>query len=180
MSLESARHSLLLGALVLASGAATGVAGFDTSEYSGTRDRRSLLSGDASNDVLIARAKAESPLKIENARLDAAPPPLTATATVLKFDVVNNSPTQVTDVVLEVSIVERPAPDERVNEGNSEQRHTAHVVVGPFIIRGRVIIEAGYTLEYEVLLRNFTPGCSCVAKIDVLSVRALSNPTSRP
>jgi hypothetical protein len=45
--------------------------------------------------------------------------------------------------------------------------------VGPFTIRGEVVLEAGYSLNYEMLLRSFSSDCYCMPNVEVVSVRSL-------
>ena len=49
------------------------------------------------------------------------------------------------------------------------------------MIRGRVDLQAGYTLNYEMLLRNLPPDCSCVADVAIVagSEKAAAATTSR-
>jgi hypothetical protein len=84
---------------------------------------------------------------------------------VLKFDVFNGSPKRQTDWLLEISITDKlvvdPIPAPR------------RVLVRPFKIRGNFVLESGYTINYEMLLRHLSTDCDCVATVDVVSVRAL-------
>ena len=98
-------------------------------------------------------------VRIENVRLE---DPLRAEAspsTLLKFDVFNGGSTPLTDLILEISIFEKPAPKEL----------TGRALVRPFKIRGTVVLQAGYTLNYEMLLRNLLSDCRCFANVDVVS-----------
>jgi hypothetical protein len=108
---------------------------------------------------------ATSTLRVEHVRLEPARAMNVLPSSVLKFDLFNVSANRLTDMVLEITIVERPERDRAVGG--------RRVLVGPFIIRGSEVLESGYTINYEMLLRNFSPDCSCVANVDVLSVRAL-------
>jgi hypothetical protein len=104
-----------------------------------------------------------SSLKIEHVRLE--PPPSTEPlpSTLLKFDVLNESSGRLTDLVLEVSIVETIA--------DSSLR--PRVLVGPFTIQGDVVLESGYTINYEMLLRNFSSVCDCLATVEAVSARSV-------
>jgi hypothetical protein len=44
---------------------------------------------------------------------------------------------------------------------------------------GYATIEAGYTLNYEMLLRNLSPDCSCVADVSITSARPVAEPDSQ-
>ena len=103
-------------------------------------------------------------------RLDAAPADAPKPSAVLKFDMLNDGELRVTDIVLQIAMVEK----QRVEGAVGSPR----VVVGPFTIRGSVTIEAGYTVNYEMLLRNLSPDCGCVANVVVVSARTLSDPAS--
>jgi hypothetical protein len=82
--------------------------------------------------------------------------------TVLKFDLLNTSLNRVATPLLKIAIVERAEPFAR-----------PRILVGPFTIRGEVVLEASHILSYEMLLRNFPSDCNCVANVDVVSVRSL-------
>jgi hypothetical protein len=101
-----------------------------------------------------------SPLRVHRVRLEAAPPPIPKPSVVLKFDVVNDGLVPRSGVILEVTILERPSADA-----------DRHVVAGPFTIRGDVNLQAGYTLNYEMLLRNLPSDCDCVADVTIVSDR---------
>lgn len=105
------------------------------------------------------------PLKIENIRLD----PVSATDTVLsaivRFDMINEGANALTDLVFDVSIVEQPEPD----RGGVPPR----VLAGPFTIQGHVVLDAGFTLNYEMVVRKLPSPCRCVATVRVQSARAV-------
>jgi hypothetical protein len=126
-----------------------------------------LLNQQLTNEVL--------PLNIENVRLErrveATSPAETAPSMFLKFEISNEGSTSVSDIVLEISIVEKP-PSEQPN-------FTPRVVVRPFTIRGNVVLRPGYTMNYEMLMQNLSSECSCVATVAVVSVRALPDPGTR-
>jgi hypothetical protein len=102
-------------------------------------------------------------LRVENVRLEAPVSAETLLSTLLKFDVFNGGSIPLTDLILEISILEKPA----VNELSGK------ALVGPFKIRGKVVLQAGYTINYEMLLRNLSSDCSCEATVDVVSVHWL-------
>jgi len=102
------------------------------------------------------------PLKVQRVRLEPAPPMSASPGTVLKFDLLNASANRLADPLLHIAIVEKTEPF-------ALQR----IRVGPFTIRGEVVLEAGYILNYEMLLRNFPSDCHCVPNVDVVSVRSL-------
>jgi len=66
---------------------------------------------------------------------------------------------------LEISITEKPAFEPVLAP--------SRMLVRPFTIRGNVVLESGYTINYEMLLRHFSSDCNCLANVGVLSVRSL-------
>lgn len=117
--------------------------------------------------VPVARA---STLRIKNVRLEAAPRSAQKPSAVLKFDMVNEGSRMLTDVLVEIAILKRELPDTEVG--------APRVIVGPFTIRGNVTIDSGYTVNYEMLLRNFSADCGCVANVVVVSARAAADSSS--
>jgi hypothetical protein len=101
--------------------------------------------------------------KIENVRLETPLHSEASTSTLLKFDVFNAGSTPLTDLILEISILEKPALNEL----------SGKALVRPFKIRGHVVLQAGYTVNYELLLRNLSSDCRCIATVDVVSVHWL-------
>jgi hypothetical protein len=102
-------------------------------------------------------------LRVENVRLEAPVRAEASPSTLLKFDVFNGTPTPLTGLVLEISILETPALTELAGR----------TLVRPFKIRGHVVLQAGYTVNYEMLLRNLSPDCRCIANVDIVSVHWL-------
>jgi hypothetical protein len=105
---------------------------------------------------------ARLPLRVQRVRLEPAPPMNASPGTVLKFDLLNASVNRLADLVLQIAIVEK-----------SEPFAPRRILVGPFTIRGEVVLEAGYSLTYEMLLRNFSSDCHCLPNVEVVSVRSL-------
>jgi hypothetical protein len=80
------------------------------------------------------------------------------------------SPTSsVTDVVIQIAMLEKP-PAERAPS-------LPRFVVNPFTIRGSVTLEAGYTENYAMLLRNLSADCGCEANVMIVSARLLPQPS---
>ena len=102
------------------------------------------------------------PLKVQRVRLEPAPSMSASPGTVLKFDLLNVSVNRLATPLLQIAIVEKTEPFA-----------PRRILVGPFTIRGEVVLEASYILSYEMLLRNFSSECNCVANVDVVSVRSL-------
>jgi hypothetical protein len=135
---------------------------------SGVRDWSSPRDIPHSFDLRLVPAP--SSLRINNVRLEAAPPDAPKPSAILRFGLLNDGSMRVTDVLIHIVIVETGDVD--------DQASSASVIVGPFTIRGNVTIEAGYTVHYEMLLRNLSSDCGCVARVRVLSSRPLSDPAS--
>jgi hypothetical protein len=116
--------------------------------------------------VVICAASACGPLlRIKQLRVVTSPEEAPQPSVVLKFDVLNDSPSSLTDVVIRVSFVES-GPDE-IDE------IPAKVVAGPVTIRVREALPAGYVLGYEMLFRNLVPECDCSPRVEILSARSL-------
>jgi hypothetical protein len=124
-------------------------------------DDKRLKQFTSDRDALVDIA-APLPLRVQRVRLEPAPPINTSPSTVLKFDLFNASVNRITDLLLKIAIIQKVEP-----------LAPRRVLVGPFNIRGDVVLEAGYTLNYQMLLRNFSSDCDCVANVDVISVRSL-------
>ena len=105
------------------------------------------------------------PLRIDHVRLERAPRTETSPSAILKFDLLNEGVDRMTDVLLEVSILEQPPPGESLQ--------SRRVLAGPFNIRGTAVLQPGYTMNYELLLRNVSSECSCIARVVVTSARAV-------
>jgi hypothetical protein len=111
----------------------------------------------------VAAVSVPMPVKIEHVRLAPAPDAATP-STVLEFDMLNDSVDRITDVVVQISIVEK----------STDRNAPPHVLAGPFTIKGDTVIEPGYTINYQMLMRNLSSDCDCVANVGVLSVRPLT------
>jgi hypothetical protein len=105
-------------------------------------------------------------IRILNVRVESAPPDAPKPSALLKFDMLNDGDSKVTDIVIRITIVEKLSAVDH-------QLGAPRVLVGPFWIRGSATIEAGYTVNYEMLLRNFSSACECVARVVVVSARSL-------
>jgi hypothetical protein len=105
-----------------------------------------------------------SGVSIRHARLEKAEPPESTFAT-LSFDLYNEIDATVSDIAVSVAIlassVDREAP--------------SPYVVRPFTIRLKEVVLAGYSVHYELRLRNLSSDCSCVPEIEVLEARVLAN-----
>ena len=106
-------------------------------------------------------------LRVEAIALVAAPPPEAQPAAILKFDVTNEALLPVTDVLLDVALL-----DDTDRDGSAGRPVKA--IVGPFEISATAPIEGGYTVHYELLLRNLSVDCRCVPSIRVRSARSVT------
>jgi len=132
-------------------------------------DKRFGPGSDRGLDVPDART--DRPLKIRNIRLEPDPDADVSPSSLLKFDLLNAGTIGLTNIVLEVSILRA----RQENESDSPGR----VLVRPFTIRERVVLEAGYSMEYQVHFRNLPAGGGCEARVAVVSVESLAGSPSR-
>jgi hypothetical protein len=110
----------------------------------------------------------QHPITIRYSRLEAPATQEDPESTILKFEVQNESDTGQTDIEVSVSLL---GP---IDEGTE----TRPVLVRPFIIRIDTVLHAGYSLEYEIRLRNVQPNCDCLPSIDILNARAVVDETN--
>jgi hypothetical protein len=111
--------------------------------------------GDPKMDLAIHR------VRLEPSATEASP------AAVLRFDATNEGSDRLTDIVLEGAIEAKP--------DSSDEPRSRRLIAGPFTIQVAAILEAGYTIEYEVLLRNLSLECRCIPTVRVVSVRSLTS-----
>jgi hypothetical protein len=151
------KGSLIVGAVAVACGASS-------LARAGDNPPRQLKPG---GDVLSTpRAPTQvQPLRIDHVRLEPAPHAETSPSAILKFDLLNDGLDRMTDVLLEVSILEQSPPGQPLGP--------RRVLVGPFNIRGTAVLQPGYSINYEMLLRNFSSECNCVPNVVVTSARAV-------
>jgi hypothetical protein len=99
--------------------------------------------------------------------LEPGPQAESSPSTTLKFDMLNDGASRLTNIILEVSILKKHQPEE------SDQRQ--NVLVRPFTIREKVVLQPGYSMEYELRFRNFSSDCDCLPRVDVVSVESLAD-----
>ena len=119
----------------------------------------------------IKKPATPPPLGITKIRLDPPEPGEQKNSAVLKFQMSNESSSTLTDIVFEVSIIE---------DAQREQLDTPRrLLAGPFAIRGKIrgkiVLDPGYTADCEILLRNISPTCRCAANVRVLSFRSIDD-----
>jgi hypothetical protein len=104
-----------------------------------------------------------SPIRISNVRMEHATDADGAPMTVVKFHTSNDGPAAIEHVVFAISIVARSA-SRRIGV-------RPRVLAGPFVIRARVGIKPGFTVDYEIGLRDVSVACGCNPDVRVISVR---------
>ena len=104
-----------------------------------------------------------TPVRVRNIRLEASPPVDEAESATLKFDVHNESLRNLASMVLSISLVEAP------RDGSVDAVPT--VLVGPVKVLATRLLLPGYTVHYELRLRNISSDCGCVPTVDVLEAR---------
>jgi hypothetical protein len=102
-------------------------------------------------------------LKVENVRIETPPSVIMSEAALLKFELLNAASTPLTAITVEISVREKGEAD-----------LPGVQLVRPFAIRGDTVLKPGYTLNFQMLLRNLSPGCACTAQVEVVSARALT------
>jgi hypothetical protein len=105
------------------------------------------------------------PLKVQNIRFESGPNTDASSSVTLKFDMVNASSSGLTNIVLEISILRK-----RQQEGPDAP---PNVLVHPFVVREQVVLQPGYSMEYELRFQNLSANGDCVAQVDVISVDSL-------
>src|SRR5262245_57149336 len=107
-----------------------------------------------------------TPLRILNIRLHQGDLKDPEPRSNVSFEILNDGPTELTDVILKISI-------EQATTLSQPDSHREPLV--SYKIRGsEVVIQPGYSLKYELRLRNLPPECDCQAFVEVESVRALT------
>jgi hypothetical protein len=124
-------------------------------------DRRSLRVGFASIAFVAAlsvRYEGHAvPVKIQNLRLEPALNVDTTPSSVMAFDMVNTGATSITHIVFQMSVVSKTL-----------------VLLGPYTIRTRFVLDPGYTVHYELQLSNLSTDCDCAPSVTVFSARTVS------
>jgi hypothetical protein len=114
--------------------------------------------------VSVDRPASPPGIKIKKVRLEPPEEGDASTTAVLRFDAVNDSADRLTDLVLEISIV---------SKGSTSDPATSPVISRPFTVEEKRIIEPGYSLQYEIVLKNVSSDCDCRTSVQVRSARSL-------
>jgi hypothetical protein len=111
-------------------------------------------------------------LRVRNIRLVPADPIGDVPTLNVKFEVRNEGTAPLTEIIVEVRVVDRLS-------AQGADRAPPATIAGPFTIRGRVILDPGFSMNYEMRLRNLTPECGCRANVSVSSARVADRPPTR-
>lgn len=103
---------------------------------------------------------------MQNVRLRPGPIADDTPSGILEFDIFNAGQTTVGHIVIEVSVIEDRIVLER-------DEAIPHPLVRPFRLQGKTHLDAGYSMHYEMQLRNMSTLCSCLPLVRVLSARRL-------
>jgi hypothetical protein len=125
------------------------------------RPHKQLLCVQA-DSVMDSVANRDPRLSVRNLRLARMPPIDTLPASLLVFDLCNEGPRPLTDVVVRIVITEK----RDLVEGTRP-------LVEPLTIRGKVVLQQGYALNYGLLFRNLPSECACEPQVKVVSARSL-------
>jgi hypothetical protein len=101
------------------------------------------------------------PLRVRNVRIKPAPD-IESTSTVnVSFDLINAGSVSLTNIVLQVFILEAVIPTEPDREPT--------ILAGPFSIRTKIVFEPAFTINYQLRLRNISSDCDCIADVKIVS-----------
>ena len=104
------------------------------------------------------------PVIVRDVRLEPADPIESAPSVNLTFEIENTGDRYVTDIVLDISLVQR------ANE-NDEATSPKTVLAGPFTIRAKNVLHPGHTMTYAVRMRHVSVDCSCSGRVRVVAAR---------
>jgi hypothetical protein len=90
----------------------------------------------------------------------------------ITFEIRNEGFVGLDDISLSVSVAQKSPLD--------ELNAPPTVLAGPFTVRVRPTLRPGYSLAYDIRLRNISAECDCFATVDVLSAQAVTLPTTSP
>ena len=105
-------------------------------------------------------APTDARVRVRNIRLEASPPVGDSVSATLKFDVHNDGSKNLIHMVLSVSLLDAPH--------RGAPAALPLVLVGPFKVRASHVLPPGYSVHYEIRLRNVSSDCNCVPTVDVL------------
>jgi hypothetical protein len=104
-------------------------------------------------------------LTIANVEIQSGPFIDLSPTTDVTFELTNRAATAYRNVVLEVSMVS--------GTGAAERDQAPLVLAGPVAIRSTFELQPGFTMLYQMRLRNFSNDCDCHATVKVVSAVAV-------
>ena len=134
----------------------------------GVVDRRSIVEALRADSGSRSDGTDELPdpaITIGRIRLEPGPASRDSQSVVLKFDLRNGTATNVTDIVVSVSLFGSAPSD-------LEPRP---VLVRPFKVRVGGPLRAGYSLGYQIQLKNLSVDSDCVPEIEIVSARSIDD-----
>jgi hypothetical protein len=163
------RVNVVAGALALTVISGSMVRAASTGRRPDDRSKVRLLPAQPPIDSIALEAAA---LRVRNVRLVAADPIGDVPSLNVKFEVRNEGTSPLTEIIVEIRVLDRLSAD-------GADRDPAATIAGPFTIRGRAILDPGFSMNYEMRLRNLTPDCGCRASVSVNSARVADRPPTR-
>lgn len=117
----------------------------------------------------VSRFPPDTRIAVRNVKLASAPPVEEDPSAFVRFDVFNEGEQDASPVVVEIAILETPP-----QLGDVVPIPTT--LVGPFRIRANTALKAGYSVHYELRLRNVSAFCDCTATVDVVQDESVRQP----
>jgi hypothetical protein len=121
--------------------------------------------GDVQQDPVTP---ALSVISIQSVRLELALASGSVPTAFLKFKMHNQGSQSVAGIVLRVSLVSR--------QDHADTDGTQTIVAGPFTIRAKRVLRPGYTIEFDLGLRNIGSDCACIPNVEVVAARFAYEP----
>jgi hypothetical protein len=124
----------------------------------------------ANGSEMVGAQSGAHHLLVRNVRMEPAPTIRSVPSSFLRIDVENLGPAGTSDVTIEVTVFPRndSAGDDHVEP-----------LAGPYRIRGRVDLDVGSTVSFEMRVRNLESDCACRVDAAVVSdsdARSLHHP----
>jgi hypothetical protein len=135
----------------------------------GVIDRRSLVEALRADRGSRSDSTDQLPdpgITIGRVRLEPGPASPDSQSVVLKFDLRNGTATNVTDIVVSVSLFGSATSDVTPRP----------MLVRPFKVRVGGPLRAGYSLGYQIQLKNLSLDPDCVPEIEIVSARSIDDP----
>lgn len=100
------------------------------------------------------------PLKVRRVRLESVSSNDDSQSLNVKFDIVNEGETNLSNVVFQVLVVE---------SGTNRVGAQPRSMMGPFTVRCKFTLEAGNTVSVEMRLSDLSPTCACRPLVRIVS-----------